>query len=78
LLLTKIEKDSITLKQKEDTIKTIPVDFVVLSLGVKSRNEMEQELKKTFERVYTIGDAKEIGRIAGAVHSGYKAASEIQ
>ena len=76
--LTKIEKDSITLKQKEDTIKTIPVDFVVLSLGVKSRNEMEQELKKTFERVYTIGDAKEIGRIAGAVHSSYKAASEIQ
>ncbi len=75
--LMKIEKDSITLKQKDDTTKTMPIDYVVLSLGVKSRNEMEEELKETFERSFTIGDAKKIGRIAGAVHSGYKAAFEI-
>ncbi|URZ01315.1 oxidoreductase [Clostridium felsineum] len=65
----------------EDTNKNevvdYKVDYVVLSLGVKSNNELVDLLKDEFENVRIIGDAKVVGRVEGAVRSGFDAAFKL-
>lgn len=51
-----------------------PADHVVLSVGVRSNNDLAGELKPFFERLYTVGDAARVGRIANATRSGFDAA----
>jgi NADH dehydrogenase FAD-containing subunit len=50
------------------------IDHVVLSVGVKSNDKLAKELQPHFERIYTIGDARKIGRIAQAVRDGFDTA----
>lgn len=48
-----------------------PAQQVVMSVGVRSNNGLYEEIKNQFERVFLIGDAKKIGRIAQATHGAY-------
>lgn len=52
----------------------IDCDAVVLSLGARSCNELAGELTGKFERMYVIGDAEKIGRIANATAEAYDVA----
>lgn len=65
--------------EKTDTkeIKRFPFDAVVVSLGTVANNEMVDELKKEFDKVIVIGDAKEAGKIVNAIGTGYKEAFEL-
>lgn len=54
------------------------VDAVILSTGVRSDNALYEEIKGSFERVYLIGDAACIGRIAHATGSAYETVKSIQ
>jgi 2,4-dienoyl-CoA reductase-like NADH-dependent reductase (Old Yellow Enzyme family)/thioredoxin reductase len=68
--LIRIDKNSIILKDiATDTTNLVLVDNVVLSLGVCSNNSLYNELKDKFDKLYLVGDANKIGRIAEAVHS---------
>ena len=61
-----------------DEVK-IEADAVVLSLGVKSNNNLSGELQGKYEgRVFTIGDAVKSGRIADATSMAYKVATELK
>lgn len=77
--LIKINANSIILEntssrqQREEKI-----DHVVLSVGVKCNDKLAKELQPHFERVYTIGDARKIGRIAQAIRDGFDSAWMIQ
>lgn len=74
--LTKIEDDRIYFadgKTGEDYV--MPVDAVVLSLGVKSTASLEKELAGKC-RVLTVGDAHTPSRIKEAVLAGHLAAIE--
>ena len=53
--------------------KEISVDNVVLALGVK-KNGLPEDIKAITSRVVQVGDAAEIGRLANATHTAYKAA----
>jgi 2,4-dienoyl-CoA reductase-like NADH-dependent reductase (Old Yellow Enzyme family)/thioredoxin reductase len=53
------------------------IDNVVLSVGVKSNDKLAKELQPHFERIYTIGDASKVGRIAHAVRDGFDTAWKI-
>lgn len=53
---------------------TREVDHVVLSVGVKSDNQLVEELKPHFTRVFPIGDAREPGRIYNAVRDAFDTA----
>ena len=55
-----------------------PAQQVVMSVGVRSNNGLYEEIKKQFERVFLIGDAKKIGRIAQATHDAYDLARKMK
>ena len=57
----------------------IDCDVVILSLGSRPVNNLVKELEGQYEgRVYPIGDATKIGRIADATASAYKIAKELK
>lgn len=68
------EKAVVTENTKTGATEKIPADLVILSLGNRSNNRLYQELSELYERVYLLGDAKKVGRIANAVHTAYQAA----
>jgi len=63
-----------TLDGKQETIQT---DQVVLSVGVRSVNELYQTLKSQYSNLYLIGDADKIGRVAEATRSAYNIAMNL-
>lgn len=54
--------------------QVIDADQVVLSLGVKPRQNLLTELEAGFPKVRIIGDGGKVGRIAEAVREGYEKA----
>lgn len=52
----------------------IDCDAVVLSLGARSVNTLKDALKDKYERLFVIGDAGKVGRIADATSSAYDVA----
>ncbi len=75
--LVNIDKDRIELEDKKGKKTTVDADFVVLSLGVRSVNDLVPELSKVCKKVRVIGDASAPGRILGATREGFKAAIEM-
>lgn len=64
---------------KEEKAVAIKVDFVVLSLGVRSDNSLYNEIKNSDSyKVYNIGDSNKIGRIANATESAYQLVMNIE
>lgn len=64
---------------KEEKAVAIKVDFVVLSLGVRSDNLLYNEIKNSDSyKVYNIGDSNKIGRIANATESAYQLVMNIE
>lgn len=52
-------------------------DAIVVSFGTIANNEMVDELKREFDRVILLGDAKKAGKIVDAIGNGYKEAFEL-
>lgn len=52
-------------------------DCIVLALGRKKREELVEEIRGAFERVFVLGDAEEVGKIRDAVESGFLAAYQL-
>jgi thioredoxin reductase len=66
-----IKNNSIVFDTTEEKSKEIRADAIILATGSMPQNELkEQVIKKKAEGVYYIGDCKEIGEIAGAIHDG--------
>lgn len=61
----------------EETEETIDAQEVVLSLGVHADLSIHEEVLKAFPNAVLVGDAHCVGRIAGAVRSGYLAAAGL-
>jgi NADPH-dependent 2,4-dienoyl-CoA reductase/sulfur reductase-like enzyme len=73
--LAQIKPDCIVLEQTKTKQRIEQkADYVVLAVGVKSNNALAAELKPYFPRLYTIGDAKKVGRIAHAIRDGFDTA----
>lgn len=75
--LMKITDNTIVVEHTENSrLETIPVDTVVLAMGVRPVNSLASQLKDKV-KVVTAGDAQKSGPIASAVHSGYRAALSV-
>jgi pyruvate/2-oxoglutarate dehydrogenase complex dihydrolipoamide dehydrogenase (E3) component len=73
--LIKINGEGIILESTTSgQFKEEKADYVVLSVGVRSNDKLAKELGPHFARLYTIGDARKIGRIAQAVRDGFDTA----
>ncbi|MDT8272429.1 MAG: FAD-dependent oxidoreductase [Desulfomonilia bacterium] len=55
-----------------------PVDHVVLAVGVQSNDVLAQQLRPYFPKLYTVGDARKVGRIAHAIRDGFDTAWNLQ
>lgn len=76
--LVAISDGEITLEHSKSGRRTArQVDHVVLSVGVRSDNELAMTLKSRFGRVNTIGDARQPGRICSAVRDGFDTAWDL-
>ena len=52
-------------------------DTIVLALGVKSRNEIVDEIRNKVRELYVIGDAATTGRAVDAIRQGYETGMRI-
>ncbi|MDU1442411.1 MAG: NAD(P)/FAD-dependent oxidoreductase [Clostridium cochlearium] len=59
-------------------VSTIKADNVILSLGVRSRRELLDELEEHFSIVKVVGDTYKPGRIANAIHTGFEKAYVLE
>lgn len=76
--LVEIRKDSVLAEDNAGIRVEFPCDIVIMSLGVKSVNRLQDELAD-LEHVFTIGDSQKSGqRIPQAIHPAFKAAYELQ
>ena len=76
--LEKIGSDRIWISDTETGDGYVyPCDMVVLAVGAVSVRPYGDDLKSVCERVYTVGDAAESGKIWTAIHSGYEAAAQL-
>jgi NADPH-dependent 2,4-dienoyl-CoA reductase/sulfur reductase-like enzyme len=73
--LLSVREDRIILKNRIDSTRSeLPVDYVVLSMGVRAKDRgSDSGLQSGTDAIY-IGDASKAGRIMEAVRSGYNAA----
>ena len=64
--------DGVTYKdltRKEAGIKTLDgFDSIVLALGTRNYNPLEETLKSLVKEIYVIGDAKKAGKVYAATH----------
>lgn len=70
--LVKVKKTKRGFEETGERSK-LECDAVVLSLGSRPVNALYKELKGKYERLYLIGDAGKVGRIADATAAGYAA-----
>ena len=76
--LERISSNQLHLSRKDGVMESIATDATVLSIGVRSRNELEKEVSGCCDRLYVIGDAKKPGRIGDATRSAFEVARKIQ
>ncbi|MFP4452322.1 MAG: FAD-dependent oxidoreductase [Desulfobacterales bacterium] len=72
-----ISENAVTVEANGETEEIAGFDQVVLAVGMKPRDGLEQELKKAGIPYSLVGDAKQVRRIMEAVEEGAKAAWEL-
>jgi thioredoxin reductase len=68
--LEEIEDGRARLSDRNWNQKKIPMDSVVLALGMTPNRELLQPLKESFREVFVIGDCWEPRKIYQAIHEG--------
>jgi 2,4-dienoyl-CoA reductase-like NADH-dependent reductase (Old Yellow Enzyme family)/thioredoxin reductase len=63
--------------EKDGEIQTISASTVMYAVGMKSNDQLYFELCNAAQHVDLIGDCKAVGKVAGAIYSGYFAALNI-
>lgn len=56
---------------------TVAADSVVVAVGYKPNNTLEEELQSVFKTVYKIGDAKSPRRVLDATSEGFEVANQL-
>ena len=76
--LVEINSEGCIFKSDDEKEYSVSADQVVLSMGAKSVNALESQLKDQVDKLYVVGDADRPGRIADAVKAGFEAARAIK
>jgi 2,4-dienoyl-CoA reductase-like NADH-dependent reductase (Old Yellow Enzyme family)/thioredoxin reductase len=77
--LIKVNTDTIILEKTAGRqYREEKIDYVVLSVGRISNDTLARELHPHVKKVYTIGDARKVGRVAQAVRDGFDTAWNLE
>ncbi|ADQ08089.1 NADH:flavin oxidoreductase/NADH oxidase [Caldicellulosiruptor hydrothermalis 108] len=76
--LVKIDENIAIFENTETKVQEqYEFDYIVLSLGRVPNKEYVDEIKSNFDKVFILGDAKEIGTIRNAMESGFLTAYNL-
>lgn len=71
-MLTAVTESGVLVKDlTTQEIRELPADYVVLSLGVRPREQLAGTFRKEFDSVICVGDAVQSGRIPHAIKDAY-------
>lgn len=73
---TKVNADGMTV-EIDGMDQSIPADTVILAAGMRSRRDIANILYGLVQDTNVIGDARRVGTVAEATHSGYYAAATL-
>ena len=74
-----VTDEGLTVEHADGSLELIPCDSVVLSMGVRPRQKIVDELSGIVDETYVIGDChSRAGNITSAVREGFFAAMNIQ
>ncbi|NLF45902.1 MAG: FAD-dependent oxidoreductase, partial [Syntrophomonadaceae bacterium] len=63
--------------EKDGEKKVVPADTVILAVGSRSNNELQEQIKDLVPEIYLIGDGLKPRKAMDAVHEGYHLGNEI-
>ncbi len=69
--------DSGVIYEKDGETITAPADLVLYAVGMKSRDDLYDAISELDVRLAIVGDCQKVGKVTGAVHSGFFAAMDI-
>ena len=76
--LVAVDDTGAVIEKKDGTQETLPCDSVILSLGVRSENNVAEELKGLVKDTVIVGDSLKPGNILTAVRDDFYAAMNIE
>jgi len=71
------ENDTLICTDAEGKKVELPYDYLLVAMGTKSENSLNEVMDDNFPEVYTIGDCVKTGRIHHAIHQAYDVAKRI-
>lgn len=74
--VTKVNEHSVTI-ENENGVKEIPADTVLIAVGYRSENKLQQDLKGIGIPVYNVGDSRDVKNIIHAIWDAYEIARGI-
>lgn len=73
----KAENNTLICHDKNNHIVELPFDYLLVAMGTKSINNLNEIIKNTFPEVYLVGDCNKVGLVHHAVEQAYNAAKRI-
>jgi len=66
----KIQEGEVIFRDKEGREKRLGADSIVIAVGSRANERLQQEIQNQGKKVYTIGDCQKPSDIANAIHTG--------
>jgi len=79
LVKTKVQRltEDTLIAQQEDKEMTLPIETVVIAVGVRANRELPEALAQSKLEIYTIGDAVKPRRILEAIQEGFEIGNKV-
>lgn len=75
--VVRIERNGVIYEDSEKKETSVPVDWVVLAVGAKPRDDLVNSLKDIFREIYQVGDCLEPRKALEAIYEGAKVALQL-
>lgn len=76
-MCVKADGNTLICKDKEGNAVELPFDYLLVAMGTKSVNTLNEIMAETFPEVYHIGDCVKVGLVHHAVEQAYNVAKRI-
>jgi len=74
--IKQIKSDGVIM-ERNGAEETIKVDAIVIAVGVKAEDKLENKLRDVVPKLFCIGDCQRPGNIMDAVHEGFKIGLQV-
>lgn len=72
-----VDGQTLICENKDGEKVELPFDYMVVAMGTRSVNDLNETMKENFPEVYCVGDCTKVGLVYHAVEDAYNAAKRI-